>query len=660
MNGRFVLPFTKTRVAMRRIFPFIALLFFCVNAFSAKMKWEEITEKDWKVANKPGEESHAVIIFDKCWKDDRDNTSFRYYRRMKILDITGVDAGKVTVGFNASWTNEVRVRGRTLHPDGAVFELQEKDIHTKRVVKSGNVKVNETTFILPRVEPGCIIEYDYKAWGRSTRPLHVWNFQRKYPVSLSVFHWHMNPTTPTRYLLDRIPRDRYRVEKVPEESMYPVELIFTVWDMPPVVDEPFSHPESELTATGYYYYVSTVETAEEFWNNWAEDTSEDVEKFGKKAKTLPNIFAGAPEGASPEEKLEQAYYYLQKRVKNLDYLTKEEEEGRYKNPADRKNFDQMMRFGYGSSYDINSAFLAAARHLGLEAYMAGVNNKEDYYFKRDLLSWSQLANYVAVVEWPNGIVRFYDPGTVYLPFGRLNHVYRGINCLAAKGKKATLVGIPFEAAGDNHNKHSVDVTVGDDFTARIDYRGEFTGQTGYRLWWDFFDESEEARRDIVEEWIDDYFAEKVEIDDYRIRLPERSDEPIEVSASFTLTNVVEPAGSRVLLKPDPLRMSWSNPFPLETRESDIVFDYPVTIEDRVVIAPPDGFSIDALPEEVTWRNRLGAFKTTIEEKEGKVRYDRIFTRETPFLTPNLYVVAKKFYEEIIKFDRSVLVFKEEE
>ena len=248
---------------MRRIFLFIALLFFCVNAFSAKMKWEEITEKDWKVANKAGEESHAVIIFDKCWKDDRDNTSFRYYRRMKILDTTGVDAGKVTVGFNASWTNEVRVRGRTLHPDGAVFELQEKDIHTKRVVKSGNVKVNETTFILPRVEPGCIIEYDYKAWGRSTRPLHVWNFQRKYPVSLSVFHWHMNPTTPTRYLLDRIPRDRYRVEKVPEESMYPVELIFTVWDMPPVVDEPFSHPESELTATGYFYYVSTVETAED-------------------------------------------------------------------------------------------------------------------------------------------------------------------------------------------------------------------------------------------------------------------------------------------------------------------------------------------------------------------------------------------------------------
>ena len=646
---------------MKRAAYLIIILLISFTLFPRKQEWAAITGKDWEITRGPGEESHALILFDKCWKDDLHGTKFRFYRRMKILDASGVDEGNVSVKYGSKWAGTFMVKGRTLHPDGSVYYLDEKNVYTKRIFDVGRRARYETTFVLPRVVPGCILEYEYRYWSDKIEKTFVRSFQREHPVLLSEFHWRIDRDYNCRYLLERVPNDHLTIAKEPLDAESPKKLHFTVTGMPAIDKEAFTRPKRELTATGYFFYTRYHATPQAFWNHWADEISFEVESFGKKAKSLPPIFDGLPEDLPVEEKLSHAYSFLQEKIQNTSYLTKEQEKSdKYKNRRAISTFDQMTKHGYGSYFDINAGFIAMARYLGLEADIVAVTDRTEGYFKDSLFRYDQFDNLVVAVKYPDGTYRYHDPGTWYLPFGRLEYIFQGAGGLMAGEGAAFLIDVPFDRGGDNLNKHSMDITINDDFSARVDYRAELAGQSAYTLCNTLFDKSGLSRKEILERWIGDFFDERVEVEEHFVGLPEKSGGPVVMKAAFTLSNIVEPAGSRFFVRPAVLRGGLTNPFMEEERKNIIIFDYPKSFEDRVVLTPPAGFSLDDVPEDILWKNSLGKYYASFEEKEGKLHYRRFWKRELSLLVAEKYKLAKDFYEHTVRFDQSRVVFREKE
>src|SRR6185312_11217860 len=80
------------------------------------------------------------------------------------------------------------VAGRTIKPDGTIIELKKDAIFDRELVKTKGSKLKGTTFTLPNVAAGDIIEYRY----RELRENEVANmrlyFQRELPMWNVTYH----------------------------------------------------------------------------------------------------------------------------------------------------------------------------------------------------------------------------------------------------------------------------------------------------------------------------------------------------------------------------------------------------------------------------------------------------------------------------------------
>src|SRR5207244_2773973 len=87
--------------------------------------------------------------------------SHQVYVRMKILREGGRDIADQAILYNRRWLTVGDVTGRTVHPDGSVVPFTAKPFD-KTVVRGQGVQENVTTFTLPDVQVGGIIDFKFE------------------------------------------------------------------------------------------------------------------------------------------------------------------------------------------------------------------------------------------------------------------------------------------------------------------------------------------------------------------------------------------------------------------------------------------------------------------------------------------------------------------
>lgn len=131
---------------------------------SPKDEWRPVDPADLALKDSIVEKGAPaeVIFWDLDINDTEFATIYRNYICIKIFTAQGADSwGKVQIGYADSDKVDC-IAARTIKPDGTMVEMRPDAVLEQKVLRARKVKVNSKTFVLPAVEPGCIIEYRWR------------------------------------------------------------------------------------------------------------------------------------------------------------------------------------------------------------------------------------------------------------------------------------------------------------------------------------------------------------------------------------------------------------------------------------------------------------------------------------------------------------------
>lgn len=175
---------------------------FRLIAFAAILPFAALSA-DWKpidpaqlALKTPKIDPHAdaeAILWEVRMRDefqgDDPQTVLIHYLRIKIYTGKGRDEhSKVDLIYTGS-SSIMEISGRTIKPDGAIVELKKDAIFDRSLIKTSGLKVKTKSFAMPAVEPGAIIEYQW----REIRNKQLINysrlhFQRDIPIWSVKYH----------------------------------------------------------------------------------------------------------------------------------------------------------------------------------------------------------------------------------------------------------------------------------------------------------------------------------------------------------------------------------------------------------------------------------------------------------------------------------------
>ena len=160
-------------------------------------KWEPIREADLTLRHpKVDPDADAEAIFWKVWVTDRmlndeiPQTVQEQYVRIKIFTDRGVEKQSTIDLFSASGNILMQdLRARTIKPDGRVIDLEKKAIFERTELKADGVRVKFKSFSMAGVEPGDIVEYQWKQYRDEDFSQYSRFFLQRYIPSWEVTYY---------------------------------------------------------------------------------------------------------------------------------------------------------------------------------------------------------------------------------------------------------------------------------------------------------------------------------------------------------------------------------------------------------------------------------------------------------------------------------------
>src|SRR6185437_10458957 len=289
-----------------------SLAFACALTTTAiAADWPPATPEDLKLSAEPlAPGAPAVILYRQVDRDDSGaNGHENTFVRIKILKDEGRKYADVEIPYEKTGGSEIsRVWGRTIHPDGSVFEFKGKAFD-KTIVKAKGLKYMAKTFTLPDVQVGSIIEYSYRK-----------DLSENYVFDS---HWILNDELFTKYAKFSLKpysseysmfNLRWSWHLLPDGTQPPKEgpdhiIRMEVNNVAAFQTEDYMPPPDELKSRVYVTYSEDTERdATKFWKNRGKKLNGTVEGFTNKHKAMEQAVSQIVAASdSPEVKLQKLY-----------------------------------------------------------------------------------------------------------------------------------------------------------------------------------------------------------------------------------------------------------------------------------------------------------------------------------------------------------------
>ena len=185
--------------------------------------------------------------------------------------------------------------------------------------------------------------------------------------------------------------------------------------------EDYMPPENELKARVDFIYSEDnfEKDATVYWKKRGKKLDGQLENFVGKRKAMEQAVSEiVAAGDSPEVKLQKIYARVQQ-LRNTSFeeeKTEQEQQRAKEKPA--ANVEELWKKGYGNGTAITWLFLALARAAGFEASGMWVADRQNYFFHPETMDGRKLDSNLVVAK-VNGKDMFFDPGTVFVPYGML-------------------------------------------------------------------------------------------------------------------------------------------------------------------------------------------------------------------------------------------------
>jgi len=640
----------------------LSLLLICSleTAFAQDKNWREISpaELQMKTASVEPDADAEAIFWEVRIDDASEDLVMKHYVRVKVFNERGREKySKVDIPY-VKGAKIKNIMARVIKPDGSTVELAKTDVFEREIAKGDKIKIKAKSFAVPGIDVGVIVEYRYQ----EVYPLSSANNMRmvfQHDIPIQNISYFFKPAAAVRYLTFNMNDNKFVKDK---NGFYRA----TLENVPAIKQEPRMPPDDEVRSWLLLYYTDDKKgDSSDFWSraggyiarNWE---IKDTLKPGKELKAAAaEITAGA---STPEEQLEKIYQFCKTRIKNITFdtsLTDEQKEEIKPNKSTGDTYKKLR----GTATDINELFASLATAAGFEARLAFGGDRSEKFFNPNQAHVSFI-HFSSIAVKVNNDWRYYDPGSLFVPFGMLAWKEEATSVLLLGYKDYITTKTPLSGTEKTMAHRTGRFKLLEDGTLEGTVKIEYTGHLGYQYKMDNYDDSGNKREENLKDEIKKQMS-AAEISGITIENVSDAEKPFVYQYKVRVPNYAQKTGKRLFLQPGFFEYGENSMFSTATRKYDVYFNYPWSETDDVEIELPKNFALDNpdVPAPLFDPQKISflQIKMTINQASNTIKYQRKFhfgNGGVILFSSASYPSLKKLFDEFHKADTHTITLKQ--
>lgn len=646
----------------RWLSPLVWLGFAVLNPALAQ-DWPPVTAEELALKDNPVSPGAAAVILLLEEENDDSRGTVSEFFRIKVLAEEGKKYADVEIHFLKGLTRIDGIEARVVKPNGEEKPFR-GEIFEKVVSKRRDLKILNKTFALPEVEVGCIIDVRYKIRTDSDLQryrtlfggvwVQPWIVQRELPILKAEFSLRPLPSQAVAWTTNGVDAN------VITEGQKDRFIRLTLENIPAFVEEDHSPPADFLKMRVDFFYMSNpLDTAKTFWQQHGKDWNEDAEDYiGRRKKIEREARALVSDSDSSEQKLRKIY----ERVQQIRNLSWEEEktstENKREKLKDNDHIEDVLKHGYGYRREINRLFVGLVRAAGFEAGLARVCERDDTFFRVNLLDPSQLNYELALVKL-NGEDRYFDPGTPFCPFGALHWSATGVSALRLDESGGEFAKTPIAVSTDAVIQRMANTRL--DEEGRLEGRIEvlFEGHEASIRRLDAIATDETGRRQRIEREIQAWLPTGAVFELDELAGMDASAGSLRATGTVEIADFGVSTGRRLIVPLDLFSVKRSHPFPASSRVHPVYYRFPYQHTDEVTIQIPAGMAVESVPKPEDVDVDVGAYSCAIQASEKGLHLRRVLSLRGVFYPVSYYPQLRSFFDMVRTGDQQQAVLASE-
>lgn len=648
---------------------FLVFIYLDINAqYHNGFPFGAVTYEELNLKNYPNDTTAAALVLDEFGEAHIDNGGdnnllLEYHVKIKILKQEGLDQAdfRVLLRKNGSITKE-----RLRDVEGYTYNVVNGSLKRTPMPKSStfttslNEYRDETTFTLPEVQVGSVIEVRYILESPFLFNFYPWRFQSDIPKLRSEF-W---ARIPANYVYNISLRGFLNLTK--NESSLISDCFtpgggnkadcslykYAITNIPALKDEDYMLSRNNFLA-GIDYELSEVKRFDGVTNKYTKTWKDAVrelnthESFGAEVRKARNIWedkvALAITGKASDQDKASAVYDLVK-----DWFLWNEYYGKYTELGSKKAFESRK----GNVGDINLSLVAALQVAGLQAEPVILATREAG-LPNQLYPVISDFNYVVASVFLDGEYFLLDATIPLLPFGLLPR-----RCLNGTGrliprKEEDSKWIDLKPREKEKKIMGLNLKL---------VNNEFVGELSVKS---FGYEAVDKRREIILAGSKEKYQVELEkrfrdVEILEYELENVADISKPVVEKYKLKSSVDSATPDILyLNPFFIRQWESNPFKSNERLYPVDFGAPLETTFMLTLEYPDTFNVEDLPKSTALALPQGGgrYLCNINNTSNKLSLTSVLNITRSVYSPAEYHALKELFNRIVSTEQSQIVLK---
>jgi len=628
-----------------------------------KPKWNQFSEYEKSLTTyEKDTTAHAIILNEIGYayvESGGDyNILVEHYVKIKILDQEGFDYATTKIRSHVK-EKITRIKGYTTNfVDGksVTTKLDKSNIFEK----NDSEFWNSTSFTLPNIKIGSIIEYSYK----KRTPFHYtfsngWVFQSSIPAVKSSYFakipgfWNYNISSigikNPNFQQNTLVKNCINVNSTVAECLF---LELTLKDIPAFIEEDFTTSNYNFLKQ-IKFELRTFTQADgvvihynKTWNDSDKRLFKE-EQFGIEYNKNKYISKKLPVDLhTTSDKLERAkkvYSFIQN---HFNWNDKYNLFGKFDT---KKAFENKV----GNLIEINLSLVNALSAVGIKTDLALLSTRQNG-FPTKLYPILTDFNYLVAHIKLNGIDYFLDASQKKLPFGLLPN-----KCLNGNIRVYDKINgsywhefIPIE--NNEENIYAIG-TIKDDATIEIQARIVSNGYAALLKRNKIRDLSIEKYEEEVDERNED-----INLTDFSVENLDLIDKALIETMKFELeSDFIN--NSTIYINPFVIQNFERNPFTLDTRNYPIDLGYKKKFQYNLAFTIPDGYKIQSIPKNrnIILAENGGKLVYLSNNTENKITIKFIFSLNKTRYRPAQYEALKEIFSQLISAQNEMIILTKE-
>ncbi len=649
-----------------RIWLCLCFVLIFTSAAFAQVEWRPVSPAELQMKTPQVEaDADAEAIFWEIRLDDKksDQLAYNHYVRVKIFTERGREKfSKIDIPFTKG--KKVKdIAARVIKADGTIVDVAQTDIFERDLIKAGGVKIKAKSFAMPGIEPGVIVEYQYReTFKGDSASAERLIFQRDIPMQRVTYYVRPYSGTKLNFTAKNMPDVEFKLE---EKTKF---YVGTMTNVPSMKEEPYMPPADEVRSWVFLTYAPFGIQNEAFssifnWGLFSGQYTGLQAKINKGSKIIKKQAEDLTAGiTSPDEKIKKIYEFSQSQIKNLTYDNSMTEEQLEKVDIDK--IEDILKNKMGNAYHVNMIFASLAAAAGFETRLMFSSNRSEIFFDPQKLTHASFLHWAGIGVKVGNDWKFLDPGTPYLAYGDMFWHDESTFAMLVDENGYAWLKTPLVNYQDSQAKRTGKFKLLEDGTLEGDVRVEYTGNQAVGRREGSYRDSATKREEEFKEELKQRLS-TAEISAVSIENVENPSKPLTVSYKVRVPNYAQKTGKRLFLQPGFFEYGTNPMFSSATRKYDIFFPYPWSEKDEIEIQLPAGFALDNAesPGAVADPSKIGSLDVNISIVKDKnvLLYKRnfYFGGGAKTLFPaSVYQPLKNLFDAFHKSDTHTITLKQ--